>query len=211
MPDPTGQAPLRHLRDTAPSLERALGEKALKNRHSRRVLLCLAGAIRRQAVASRVYPATVEDIDMATNAKTTAKTSSKTAAKTASKSAAKKATPVKAAKKTAAAAPTPKPLKDKLNKSSLVSHLVAETELDPKTVKTVLAHLENTMVSALNKKGAGEFTLPGLLKITAVQVPATKKRFGKNPFTGQEQWFPAKPASVKVKVRALKKLKDAAL
>ncbi|TWG87412.1 DNA-binding protein [Cupriavidus gilardii J11] len=148
---------------------------------------------------------------MATNAKTTAKTSSKTAAKTASKSAAKKATPVKAAKKTAAAAPTPKPLKDKLNKSGLVSHLVAETELDPKTVKTVLAHLENTMVSALNKKGAGEFTLPGLLKITAVQVPATKKRFGKNPFTGQEQWFPAKPASVKVKVRALKKLKDAAL
>jgi len=26
----------------------------------------------------------------------------------------------------------------------------------------------------------------------------------------QEQWFAAKPASVKVKVRALKKLKDAA-
>ena len=57
----------------------------------------------------------------------------------------------------------PKPLKDKLNKSSLVSHLVTETELDPKTVKTVLAQLESTMIGALNKKGAGEFTLPGLL------------------------------------------------
>lgn len=40
--------------------------------------------------------------------------------------------------------------------------------------------------------------------------PSTN-RFGKNPFTGQEQWFAAKPATVKVKVRALKKLKDAVL
>lgn len=47
------------------------------------------------------------------------------------------------------------------------------------------------------KKGAGEFTLPGLFKVSAVPVPATKKRFGKNPFTGQEQWFATKPASVK--------------
>lgn len=59
-------------------------------------------------------------------------------------------------------------------------------------------------------KGAGEFTLPGLFKVAAIQVPATKKRFGKNPFTGVDQWFAAKPASVKVKVRPLKKLKDAA-
>ncbi|HGO6179099.1 TPA: DNA-binding protein, partial [Burkholderia cepacia] len=28
--------------------------------------------------------------------------------------------------------------------------------------------------------------------------------------TGEERWFPAKPASVRVKARALKKLKDAA-
>jgi len=35
--------------------------------------------------------------------------------------------------------------------------------------------------------------------------------YGKNPFTGQEQWFEAKPATVRVKVRALKKIKDAAL
>ena len=41
------------------------------------------------------------------------------------------------------------------------------------------------------------------------QVPAKKKRFGKDPFTGEERWFPAKPASVKIKTRALKKLKDA--
>ncbi|MGE8451626.1 MAG: HU family DNA-binding protein [Pseudomonadales bacterium] len=50
---------------------------------------------------------------------------------------------------------------------------------------------------------------PGLLKVVAAQVPATKKRFGKNPFTGEDHWFAARPATVKVKVRPLKKLKDA--
>jgi len=159
----------------------------------------------------------LSNIDMATKAKpTTAKTATKPAAKKAVatkapvKAAAKKAAPAKKAATAAAAAPTPKPLKDTFNKSSLVAHLVAQTQLEAKAVKTVLAHLENTIVSALNKKGAGEFTLPGLLKVTAQQVPAKKKRFGKDPFTGEERWFPAKPASVKVKVRPLKKLKDAA-
>ncbi|MCY1214214.1 Bacterial DNA-binding protein [compost metagenome] len=151
---------------------------------------------------------------MATKAKPTAKTATKPAAKKAAatkapvKAAAKKATPAK--KAAPAAAPVARPLKDTFNKSSLVAHLVTQTQLEAKTVKTVLAHLENTIVSALNKKGAGEFTLPGLLKVTAQQVPAKKKRFGKDPFTGEERWFPAKPASVKVKVRPLKKLKDAA-
>ncbi|ESH92419.1 HU family DNA-binding protein [Cupriavidus gilardii] len=147
---------------------------------------------------------------MATKAKSTAKAATKTAA---TKKAPATKAPVKAAAKKAAApaTATPRPLKDTFNKSSLVAHLVAQTQVEPKAVKTVLAHLENTIVSALHKKGAGEFTLPGLLKITAQQVPAKKKRFGKDPFTGEERWFPAKPASVKVKVRPLKKLKDAAL
>lgn len=153
---------------------------------------------------------------MATKAKPTAKTATKPAAKKAPaatkapvKAAAKKAAP--AARKATSAVAAPRPLKDTFNKSSLVAHLVAETQIEAKTVKTVLAHLENTIVNALHKKGAGEFTLPGLLKVTAQQVAAKKKRFGKDPFTGEERWFPAKPASVKVKVRPLKKLKDAAL
>ena len=52
--------------------------------------------------------------------------------------------------------------------------------------------------------------LPGVLKITAVNVPAKPKRKGINPFTKQETVFAAKPASTKLKVRPLKKLKDAA-
>jgi hypothetical protein len=42
-------------------------------------------------------------------------------------------------------------------------------------------------------------------------VPAKKRRFGKDPFSGEERWFAPKPASIKIKTRALKKLKDAAL
>jgi hypothetical protein len=37
------------------------------------------------------------------------------------------------------------------------------------------------------------------------------RRFGKDPFTGEDKRFAAKPASVRLKVRPLKKLKDAAL
>ena len=50
-----------------------------------------------------------------------------------------------------------------------------------------------------------------MLKILAVQVAAKKKRRGIDPFTKIEREFAAKPATVKLKVRSLKKLKDAAL
>ncbi|HEV7122528.1 MAG TPA: HU family DNA-binding protein, partial [Rhodanobacter sp.] len=73
------------------------------------------------------------------------------------------------------------------------------------------AGLESTVIASVHKKGVGQFTLPGLFKINAVKVPAKPKRKGKNPFTGLEQVFAAKPATVKVKVRPLKKLKDAAV
>ncbi|MGI4983022.1 MAG: HU family DNA-binding protein, partial [Janthinobacterium lividum] len=82
--------------------------------------------------------------------------------------------------------------------------------VEPKAVKAVLAALEAVVLGAVHKKGAGEFTLPGLLKLSVQSVAAKKKRFGKDPFTGQDRWFDAKPASVRIKARALKKLKDAA-
>ena len=92
-----------------------------------------------------------------------------------------------------------------------MAHLATQAGVEPKTAKAVLAALETAILGAVHKKGCGEFTLPGLLKIGLLQVPAKKKRFGKDPFTGEERWFPAKPASVKIKTRALKKLKDATL
>jgi nucleoid DNA-binding protein len=116
-----------------------------------------------------------------------------------------------AAKPIAAKPAAMKPIKAAFNKTTLVAHLAENSGVEPKAVKAVLAALEATTLASMSKKGIGEFTLPGLLKVTALKVPAKKKRFGKNPFTGQEQWFAAKPATVKVKVRPLKKLKDAVL
>jgi nucleoid DNA-binding protein len=153
-------------------------------------------------------------------------TSSKTAAKkVATKTAAKApAVPVKkvaakkaAVKKTAAVKKvaakttgTSSPIKDTFTKASLAAHLADRATVDVKAVKAVLAALEDTILGAVHKKGAGEFTLSGLLKISAQVVPAKKRRFGKDPFSGEERWFPAKPASVRIKARPLKKLKDAA-
>ena len=103
-----------------------------------------------------------------------------------------------------------KPIKEAFNKSGLLNHLAETTGVEPRAVKAVMAALENTMVASINKKGAGSFVLPGLLKVTAVAVPAKKARKGINPFTKEETVFKARPASVKLKVRPLKKLKDAA-
>ena len=70
--------------------------------------------------------------------------------------------------------------------------------------------LEGAVHGSVSKKGAGSFTLPGLLKITVTSVAAKPARKGTNPFTGEPTTFKAKPATVKVKVRPMKKLKDAA-
>ncbi|HEX7763337.1 MAG TPA: HU family DNA-binding protein, partial [Cellvibrio sp.] len=78
-------------------------------------------------------------------------------------------------------------------------------------VQAVLDELTNIIEGHVKKKGVGEFVLPGLLKITTVKKPATKARKGINPFTKEEVTFKAKPASISVKVRPLKKLKEMAI
>ncbi|MFZ5638119.1 MAG: HU family DNA-binding protein [Pseudomonadota bacterium] len=120
------------------------------------------------------------------------------------------ATKKKAAKKGAAKPAAAKPIKDVMSKSALVAHIAGATEVAAKDVRAVLAALEGAVHASIGKKGAGQFVLPGLLKISAVSVAAKPRRKGINPFTKEEQWFAAKPATVKVKVRAMKKLKDAA-
>ena len=121
----------------------------------------------------------------------------------------KKAAPAKkTATKTAAA---PKPIKETMTKTGLVAHIAEVSAVAVKDVRAVMAALEGAIHGSVSKKGAGEFVLPGILKITSVKVAAKPKRKGINPFTKEEVWFAAKPASTKLKVRPLKKLKDAAL
>ena len=120
----------------------------------------------------------------------------------------KKAAP---AKKTAAKAAAPKPIKEALSKSGLVAHIAEVSQVAAKDVRAVMAALEGTIHGSVSKKDLGQFVLPGLLKITATKVAAKPKRKGINPFTKEEVWFAAKPATTKLKVRPLKKLKDAAV
>ena len=147
------------------------------------------------ATAKKAKPATKKTTAARGNAKATAKSAAKPAAKAAAKP---------------AAGPM-KPIKEAFNKTGLVNHLAQSSGVEPKAVKAVMAALEGTVLASVNKKGAGAFVLPGLLKVTATAVPAKKARKGINPFTKEETVFKAKPATTKLKVRPLKKLKDAAL
>lgn len=126
------------------------------------------------------------------------------------KPAAKPAAKKPAAKKVVAAAPkkATAAVTTKLSKSQVLTTIAETTALSRKQVSSVFDELESLIERSIGKKGLGEFTLPGLLKITTVKKPAKKARKGINPFTGEETMFKAKPASVAVKVRPLKKLKE---
>jgi Bacterial DNA-binding protein len=135
-----------------------------------------------------------------------------TAKKSMTKSPAKKAAPAK--KDAKAATPSKpaavKPINTAFNRTGLITHLAELAAVEIKAVRAIMASLEATILASVHKKGLGSFTLPGLLKVNVVNVPAKKKRTGIDPFTKQERVFAAKPATVKIKTRALKKLKDAA-
>jgi len=123
----------------------------------------------------------------------------------------KKAPAKKAAKKKAPAkksAASKGPVTSKMTKTGILNEIAEATMLTRKQVETVLDELETLIKRHINKRAVGEFTLPGLLKVRAVKRPATKKRMGRNPATGEEIMIPAKPASVRVRVAALKRLKE---
>jgi nucleoid DNA-binding protein len=135
----------------------------------------------------------------------------KKAAKKAPKKAAKKApAKKKAAKKAAPVKKSATPITQKMTKSHIVAHLAEAAALTKKEVSTVIDEIGALIERSIKKRAVGEFTLPGILKITTVAKPAKKARKGINPFTGEEQMFKAKPASIGVKVRPLKKLKESA-
>jgi nucleoid DNA-binding protein len=129
----------------------------------------------------------------------------------AKKAAAKKAPAKKkvAAKKKAAAPKKAAPaISTKLTKSQIVASVAESTGLTKKQIGSVMEELDTLMERSIKKRGVGEFTIPGILKITTVKKPARKARKGINPFTGEQTVFKAKPASIAVKIRPLKKLKE---
>jgi nucleoid DNA-binding protein len=102
--------------------------------------------------------------------------------------------------------------KKPMTKSELLNDLAESTQLTRKQVGAVLDGLADVIERHIKKRGPGQFTLPGLLKVKAVKKPATPAKKGvPNPFRpGETMDVPAKPASVRVRVTPLKKMKDMA-
>lgn len=94
-------------------------------------------------------------------------------------------------------------------KTQIVASIAEATGVSKKDVAAVFAALEAEVKKNLGSRGAGAFTIPGLLKIVRLRVPARPARKGvPNPFKpGELMDVPAKPAQNKVKIRPLKNLK----
>ena len=135
--------------------------------------------------------------------------------KASSKVAAKKARVKKAPVKKAPVAKTATSKKvtavrERFSKTQIISELAANSDLTRKQVNTLLTELATLVERHVKKRSVGEFVLAGLIKIHTVKRPAKKAYTGTNPFTGKETTFKARPASVAVKVHALKGLTDMA-
>lgn len=93
-----------------------------------------------------------------------------------------------------------------LTKTQIMTNLSEATELSKKDVALVFDALSDEIAASL--KASGQFTIPGLCKISVKEVEAKPKRKGRNPATGEEIWLAPKPASKKLTIRPLKNLKD---
>ena len=116
-----------------------------------------------------------------------------------------------AGKKSSKQAPAKKTsaIQEKYTKTAILNDISESTGISKKQVGQVLDGLGDIIERHLKKRGVGELTLPGLLKIKAVKRPARPARKGvPNPFKpGELMDIPKKPASIRVKVLPLKKLK----
>ena len=123
----------------------------------------------------------------------------------------KKVAKKRVVKKAAATAPV-KAIATGYTKSQLYAHISEDTGLARKDVAKVFDSLSGVIEGHIKNRGAGEFKLPGLLKVKVNKKPATKARKNvPNPFRpGEFMDVAAKPARKVVKVLPLKALKDMA-
>lgn len=100
-----------------------------------------------------------------------------------------------AASRTAATA-----IREPYTKAQLLATLAENTGVEKKDVAAVLTELNSVIERHIKKRAAGQFTLPGLMKIRTTRKPATRARKGRNPLTGDEIMIKAKPAHTVVKI-----------
>jgi nucleoid DNA-binding protein len=99
--------------------------------------------------------------------------------------------------------------KKRMSKSEFVATLSEKSGLTKKQTTAVLETINAIVAEQLGKRGPGEVIIPDLLKLNAVDKPATPQHKGINPFTKEPMVYKAKAASKVIKVRILKALKDA--
>ena len=97
----------------------------------------------------------------------------------------------------------------RMSKAQFVATLAEKSGLDKKQATSALEMINAIVAQQLGKSGPGEVLIPGMLKLTVVDKPATSKHEGINPFTKEPMTFKARPARKVIKVRPLKALKDA--
>ncbi len=97
-----------------------------------------------------------------------------------------------------------------MTKTEILTSVADDCDLTKKQVVAVLESLSGQIQKSLGSDGTGVFAIPGLIKIEKKNVPARPARQNvPNPFKpGEMMDVKAKPASTKIKVRALKALKD---
>jgi DNA-binding protein HU-beta len=95
----------------------------------------------------------------------------------------------------------------KMTKSQLIDAISESSAVSKNDVKAVVEHMAIVGYKELNE--SGEFVIPGFVKMSVVNKPATEARSGINPFTKEPMEFAAKPASKTVKASPLKVAKDA--
>jgi len=94
-----------------------------------------------------------------------------------------------------------------LTQAQLVGAVADRAELSKADAKRAVEALETIILEQLNN--AEKVRIGGIVQLTVRVKPATKKRTGRNPATGEEITIAAKPASVDVRARPLAKAKGA--
>jgi nucleoid DNA-binding protein len=92
-----------------------------------------------------------------------------------------------------------------LTQTQLVSVVAERAELNKSDAKRALAALEDVVLEEI--ANAQKVRIGGLVQLTVRIKPATKKRQGRNPATGEQITIAAKPASVDLRARPLAKAK----
>jgi DNA-binding protein HU-beta len=94
-----------------------------------------------------------------------------------------------------------------LTQTQLVAAVAERADLTRADAKRVLAALDEVVLGEIGN--AQKVRIGGLVQLTPRVKPATKKRQGRNPATGEEITIAAKPASVDLRARPLAKAKGA--